>query len=568
MAARASFAATDYRRAAVVFAWLLGPLLACNRPFVLAGAEPPMPMPADGEDGPFPEDLHNLFVIIVVAILAAWAAKVSWQLYCAAEMHHRLSQSRAVVLQGMSVYSNELQQILRHHFNQILRIHNSRVPPALVARHALSVHLHPESIQLSEGVALEAGGVRFTVDAALPCRIKLFWGVSTRACNELVQRQSASDGRGSSVSDAEGSPGRSSRRWLPGTGSPQESSRSLLEMEKMEGGALPGLLPGINYGDVNVFSSSQYAGSTTDLFLPAGNGQQVVCTVAGLHDPASLRLGDEAVVPLAIVICAQRRTPQDLGTVQDRPVFEVYGQMSLVRFRRGASEDTVGAPEVIRQLTIGDSAPAQEVNGIFGFEEAGEFDCEICYFRPKNVLLLPCRHCSVCHPCLRSLRDERCPLCRASLTSYVILPLPRRGARPQDEAATASLAAPPHPADGSGIGAASGPASDSPGGWPPGGGSGGGAVGGGWSSGGGVLHPPGGGGGSTGGGGRRGGAGFTGILPVPPAHPLAGESPAASIKVQLAQVATGAQAREVHVTRPRGTNASAAALRSTARGHR
>merc|ERR1712232_1158057 len=51
----------------------------------------------------------------------------------------------------------------------------------------------------------------------------------------------------------------------------------------------------------------------------------------------------------------------------------------------------------------------------------------ICYSRLKNVLLLPCRHCSVCHACLRSLRDEKCPLCRSAFSSYVTLPICRAG---------------------------------------------------------------------------------------------------------------------------------------------
>merc|ERR1712135_207673 len=43
----------------------------------------------------------------------------------------------------------------------------------------------------------------------------------------------------------------------------------------------------------------------------------------------------------------------------------------------------------------------------------------------KNVLLLPCRHCSFCHPCLRSLREEKCPLCRRAYAAYITLPIAR-----------------------------------------------------------------------------------------------------------------------------------------------
>merc|ERR1712217_393315 len=47
----------------------------------------------------------------------------------------------------------------------------------------------------------------------------------------------------------------------------------------------------------------------------------------------------------------------------------------------------------------------------------------ICFSRLRNVLLLPCRHCSVCHPCLRSMRDEKCPLCRSAFSSYITFPI-------------------------------------------------------------------------------------------------------------------------------------------------
>ncbi|CAE8679030.1 unnamed protein product, partial [Polarella glacialis] len=150
------------------------------------------------------------------------------------------------------------------------------------------------------------------------------------------------------------------------------------------------------------------------------------------------------------VVTSQRRSPgASVREVQGRPVPEIRGQLSFVRFRRdddgsgGPSSGALRAPEVVRQLCFGDQA--YEVSGVFGFEDETEIDCMICYSRPKNVLLLPCRHCSVCHSCLRSLRDEKCPLCRSSFTSYLTLPLPR--ARPPDVAAAPSASAPaPRPA--------------------------------------------------------------------------------------------------------------------------
>lgn len=63
-----------------------------------------------------------------------------------------------------------------------------------------------------------------------------------------------------------------------------------------------------------------------------------------------------------------------------------------------------------------------ETAPIYGYEDADDQECMICYDRTKNVLPLPCRHSSICHVCLRSLRDEKCPICRAVFTSYVAFP--------------------------------------------------------------------------------------------------------------------------------------------------
>merc|ERR1719469_916203 len=97
----------------------------------------------------------------------------------------------------------------------------------------------------------------------------------------------------------------------------------------------------------------------------------------------------QSVVPLVIVaIAMQRRSARELAAVQGSPVLEAHVQMTFARFVRSG-------PEVVRQIAFGDKA-AHEIQGIFGFEDEGESECMICYSRPQNVLLLPCRHCSVC----------------------------------------------------------------------------------------------------------------------------------------------------------------------------
>merc|ERR1712194_288145 len=136
--------------------------------------------------------------------------------------------------------------------------------------------------------------------------------------------------------------------------------------------------------------------------------------------------GDGTPIPLVIVASAAPRT-------QDEPTpgsLDSHSQLTLVRFRRRDEvengQSTLKA-EIAQQIVVGADG-AHRLQGIFGFEgdveeEADCWDCQICYDRPKSVLLLPCRHCSVCEHCLRSLRDERCPMCRATFSSYLVLPL-------------------------------------------------------------------------------------------------------------------------------------------------
>jgi len=336
-------------------------------------------------------------------------------------------------------------------------------------RHALSIHLHPDTIAVWFGEGSKARrsfGVQFTVDALVPCCVKLFWGVSILACNEFVQQRQ----NGSQVStDAAGrwSGGRSGgsstegnvvrgRRWPRPATSAQESTRSLLEMEELSSGLATRVAA--NEDGQSLFAPGQYQQLSRDFFLPAGPAQRYSTPAGDLIDLTDLTFDisaswlreteaadDTSVVPLAIVIIAQRRPSQELGHVQGRPVVEAHGQVSFVKFRRGEAGGP-GAPEVIRQLSFGPQCAAYELQGIYGFEDEGEGDCMVCCARPKNVLLLPCRHCSVCHPCLRSLRDEKCPLCRSIFSSYATFPI-GRASIPAESAPWGQGGARPHAGD-------------------------------------------------------------------------------------------------------------------------
>jgi len=141
-----------------------------------------------------------------------------------------------------------------------------------------------------------------------------------------------------------------------------------------------------------------------------------------LNGPGGAAERDGGVMPLVIALTARRSGNSD-GQVSllDRPSVQAHTQLSFVRFKGSEAGGSALVPEVLQQVVFGDDGTAHRVLGVFGFEEeenGEEVDCMICYDRPRSILLLPCRHCSVCSSCLRSLRDERCPLCRSTIERY------------------------------------------------------------------------------------------------------------------------------------------------------
>lgn len=77
------------------------------------------------------------------------------------------------------------------------------------------------------------------------------------------------------------------------------------------------------------------------------------------------------------------------------------------------------APSVVKRLVVTPSS-AYAMQDIFGREAgagAGSGECVICLEGPLAALLLPCRHLCVCRVCLEEI--DRCPICRASFSTYV-----------------------------------------------------------------------------------------------------------------------------------------------------
>ena len=73
--------------------------------------------------------------------------------------------------------------------------------------------------------------------------------------------------------------------------------------------------------------------------------------------------------------------------------------------------------QVCRQLIVPPSNAVYCLEELYGADASSSPDCLVCLTEPKDVLLLPCRHVSICHTCHKSV--TRCPVCRSSIQSYM-----------------------------------------------------------------------------------------------------------------------------------------------------
>jgi len=164
--------------------------------------------------------------------------------------------------------------------------------------------------------------------------------------------------------------------------------------------------------------------------FPAGCRQEYrtrtneLVSILRLPDPLCVHWPEEGgSVPLLIAIVTDGKNPRHSSTVEDHTVIVSDSELTLARLRR---EEVRPMPvlEVVYQLSLSEGS-VQRILGIFGFEEEAdtlEYDCLVCCDAARSEVLLPCRHCAVCTSCLRSLRDERCPLCRTIFTAHISLP--------------------------------------------------------------------------------------------------------------------------------------------------
>ena len=133
------------------------------------------------------------------------------------------------------------------------------------------------------------------------------------------------------------------------------------------------------------------------------------------------RIGsDESSVqrhPLLLVLQDMRE--EDSGFVKKED-FTLLFAFNFVRSELGETKTLAGKllyydSISLERFIVGESC-CLEMSELYEVDKE-EGECVVCFAEDKNTVLLPCRHVCVGIDCLRKM--EKCPLCRASILSYL-----------------------------------------------------------------------------------------------------------------------------------------------------
>ena len=162
--------------------------------------------------------------------------------------------------------------------------------------------------------------------------------------------------------------------------------------------------------EADVPAASGEAGTFT---VAATLGKALVRTpnaVLQLHDIFGLEDWDDS--PECVACLTESRSTL-------RPAVECRQPQSRPPSARGAIPLAHGRPPSSLEPRVGRLGPAAQPRGL---SEAPPKRCRsrcLTPLRPKDTILLPCRHLCVCHQCFDHLTLDKCPVCRAPFQSYL-----------------------------------------------------------------------------------------------------------------------------------------------------
>ncbi|CAD8199358.1 unnamed protein product [Paramecium octaurelia] len=51
--------------------------------------------------------------------------------------------------------------------------------------------------------------------------------------------------------------------------------------------------------------------------------------------------------------------------------------------------------------------------------EINNYECQICFERPRNIIIKPCKHLSICYDCSQKLKKPQCPICKQQIEDKI-----------------------------------------------------------------------------------------------------------------------------------------------------
>lgn len=401
---------------------------------------------------------HNLACLAVLFFLVRWAFLL-WVEFSAIEqtMSYMSRIRKVVFLGGLSEFAEDLMVLTREHFNLVVKSRQEAIPMP-VTRIRMPACLNAGSIQVCETfteesidrmvepvddlaspTSLDSLGVSFTIDCNRTTFMSAHWGVPVSALREIcVDAEEQLDESQKQMLHL--------KRFFQNLVSSIFSDAATGLLDEHQSGPTDGsnIQPG-KLGRFNLLAYTKKICSNPPICYDAGTG--IHCMVSppvktikenGEEKPiwdALLKTSyeGEEIVPLVVVIYSPR--------VQDTRVFsegwvESYqgiAEITLVSFRGSISypltpnsaSGTTSSVKIDMHKQVcfsNDFQHPQEPREMYGMGDT-ESDCLICITNKMDTLLLPCGHAGFCYICLKSLRNDKCPVCRGVFTSYIRFPL-------------------------------------------------------------------------------------------------------------------------------------------------
>ncbi|CAM6058108.1 unnamed protein product [Sphagnum tenellum] len=139
---------------------------------------------------------------------------------------------------------------------------------------------------------------------------------------------------------------------------------------------------------------------------------------------------EENVFPLVVRIeTVPRSPPPDVQSIENESLGAplpkwIHSQTTQAVIEKKDDGDYRGC--VVKQI-LWVNGKRYELQEIYGIEDTGK-ECVICLSKPRDTVVLPCRHMCMCSDCAKVLRYQtnRCPICEARVERLLQMKVPKR----------------------------------------------------------------------------------------------------------------------------------------------